>query len=304
MAAWFGAGKILPVARGEGKDQPLMLNFGDKLNVGDWVHIFPEGRIWQDHSSPSRDNNGSLFSPSGRKAPPMTKLGPLKWGTAKIIADADVTPVILPIYHFGMEDIFPQDSNNKLISAIPRPGKKIYVKVGDPVNVDDLLSSHRAALSRGRDHLGKGGAVDEEQWAKFVAAEENALHVAITGRVQLSLLKLEAELLELRDATEEGFEHKSYFAQSRDRLRYLRDAVLGEVHAKAVKKEHRINLVHQHVKLAKDIAKERMLERVELARSRALDRKVKMINKKEQIIHKTKLTAETIKESVHLKKEL
>lgn len=32
-------------------------------------------------------------------------LGPLKWGVGKLIADCEVTPVVVPFYHRGMEEV-------------------------------------------------------------------------------------------------------------------------------------------------------------------------------------------------------
>ena len=44
IAAVFGAGKVLPIRRQGGIDQPLLLEFARKIAVGDWVHVFPEVR--------------------------------------------------------------------------------------------------------------------------------------------------------------------------------------------------------------------------------------------------------------------
>lgn len=39
--------KVLPIERGGGLDQKLLLDFSRKLAVGDWCHIFPEGKTVQ-----------------------------------------------------------------------------------------------------------------------------------------------------------------------------------------------------------------------------------------------------------------
>lgn len=62
---FFLNGKTLPILRGEGVSQPVMHTAAARLAAGDWVHLFPEGRI---HFS--------------------GKLGPFKWGAGKMVCDA------------------------------------------------------------------------------------------------------------------------------------------------------------------------------------------------------------------------
>ena len=62
---FFLNGKTLPVERGLGLQQPAMQTAAQLLARGDWVHLFPEGRVGF----------------SGR-------LQPCKWGVGKLICDA------------------------------------------------------------------------------------------------------------------------------------------------------------------------------------------------------------------------
>ena len=39
--------QVLPIERGAGLDQKLLLNFSRKLAAGGWCHIFPEGKTVQ-----------------------------------------------------------------------------------------------------------------------------------------------------------------------------------------------------------------------------------------------------------------
>ena len=61
---FFLNGKTLPIERGEGLQQPIMATAARRVAMGDWLHIFPEGRV----------------NYSGR-------LGACKWGVGKLICD-------------------------------------------------------------------------------------------------------------------------------------------------------------------------------------------------------------------------
>ena len=62
---FFLSGKTLPIERGQGLRQPAMQTAAQLLAQGDWVHLFPEGRV----------------SFSGR-------LQACRWGVGKLICDA------------------------------------------------------------------------------------------------------------------------------------------------------------------------------------------------------------------------
>ena len=68
-AVWFRQffvnGKTLPVVRGIGVHQPVMSATARRLGYGDWVHIFPEGRVI-----------------------PQGTVGPFRQGIGKMLCDA------------------------------------------------------------------------------------------------------------------------------------------------------------------------------------------------------------------------
>ena len=41
--------------------------------------------------------------------------GKLKWGVGKLIAHCPTTPIVIPFYHFGTENTYPQHKDTKVI---------------------------------------------------------------------------------------------------------------------------------------------------------------------------------------------
>ncbi|MCA9490286.1 MAG: 1-acyl-sn-glycerol-3-phosphate acyltransferase [Myxococcales bacterium] len=104
--AWFfGAGKGVPIIRGGGIDQPAMRFLAERLQAGEWVHVFPEGT---------------------RSRSPLELHRPLKSGTAHLIQAA--RPLVLPFHHRGMEKVLP------IGSRWPKTGQRVEVRFGDVVD--------------------------------------------------------------------------------------------------------------------------------------------------------------------------
>ena len=136
--------KIMPVDRNGGVDQIALSNFTQRAKYGDWVHLCPEGRTYQDQLKSCRDAQGRRFRPSGRTAPPGRDLGPMKWGVGKVVYDAimdgageDCTCtfndgvnngrlIVLPYYHLNMEKLMPEDEDLRLVRRFPTSGNTIY----------------------------------------------------------------------------------------------------------------------------------------------------------------------------------
>ncbi|KAG9403466.1 hypothetical protein AC1031_006105 [Aphanomyces cochlioides] len=170
LSTIFYGAKTLPVKRGAGVDHPFLRDLFEKVQQGDWVHIFPEGKIVQ---------GGAL---GGREGPKATTIGRLKWGVGKLIARADITPVVVPIYHLGMDQVMPQNEHHKLKSVIPCTGKRVHVRVGDPIYFDDLFIKYKKDRRQGES--GNGYTWESEE-------AEKALYSAITWRIEQALLALE-----------------------------------------------------------------------------------------------------------------
>lgn len=124
QSAWVSRtlrlGKALPIQRRGGMSQPFLHQAAAKLAAGDWVHIFPEGRVRQ------------------------TGMGYSKRGVGKLLAMAfeacGSLPLIIPLYHEGIENVMPQNTeSNELKSLVPRSGKSLFVVMGDPVDVSHIF---------------------------------------------------------------------------------------------------------------------------------------------------------------------
>ena len=82
LHGFFRKGKVLPIERGGGLYQEGMTTIIRKLNRGEWIHMFPGGSRLPDCS-----------------------IGKVRHGVARLIAEPAVTPVVVPIYHYGMQNV-------------------------------------------------------------------------------------------------------------------------------------------------------------------------------------------------------
>lgn len=108
---FFMLGKCVPVVRGAGVYQDAVNFCIEKLRNGEWLHIFPEGRV-------NVDQEFIRF----------------KWGIGRIIYDLPVTPIVVPMWHIGMEDILPNTQPYYF-----RVRKVITLNFGSPIEVSDLV---------------------------------------------------------------------------------------------------------------------------------------------------------------------
>lgn len=182
---FFSWGKGIPIWRtvrdinshklihmGGGVDQPSM-NFAIQiLNQGGWVHIFPQGRIIHPFEF---DGESNLR---------------LRWGIGRLLAESNVLPLVLPIWHCGLELLNPSeefDSFETLRRIIGKP-QILTIAVGETINPDGF----RSILSEYQNHH-----------PSFGAETRCEMHSLLTALVQTSLYSL-------KTTTELVHEERSY----------------------------------------------------------------------------------------------
>lgn len=63
-----------------------------------------------------------------------------KWGVGRIIYEAPDLPIIIPIWHIGMDDVLPNEPPYYL-----RMGKKLTYNFGNPIDLSALMERLRSS---------------------------------------------------------------------------------------------------------------------------------------------------------------
>ncbi|PFH52597.1 hypothetical protein AMATHDRAFT_56653 [Amanita thiersii Skay4041] len=130
FSRFFRLGQTIETFRGRGIYQPAVDTAINKLNQGAWVHLYGEGKVcqpntyWQDHE--------------GRATLPR-----FKWGIGRMLMEAQSTPVVIPVWLAGFEQLMPEGRPFPY-KYIPRLGIRLSVTFGDPLPAEDV----RNALGR------------------------------------------------------------------------------------------------------------------------------------------------------------
>ncbi|CAH8498977.1 unnamed protein product [Heterobilharzia americana] len=97
---------------GGGVYQPSMDFCIDLLNSGQWIHVFPQGRIIQ----PNERNSEQDIR--------------LRWGIGRLIAESKEDPIVLPIWHCGFDELNPSEVPKSSVTLSRIFGKSRKLTVG------------------------------------------------------------------------------------------------------------------------------------------------------------------------------
>ncbi|GAA5997395.1 lysophosphatidylcholine acyltransferase [Rhodotorula paludigena] len=120
---FFTKGQIIETHRGKGIYQKAIDDSARLLDEGNWVHIFPEGRIKQEE---------------------LHELRRFKWGISRMLMECERVPLIVPVWIKGFEQVM--DEPRVWPNYLPRTGKDVTILYGEPMNaaVEPLLAAYRA----------------------------------------------------------------------------------------------------------------------------------------------------------------
>ncbi|KAH8397012.1 hypothetical protein KR215_007605, partial [Drosophila sulfurigaster] len=110
-ATFFMYGKCIPVVRGIGVYQDAINLCIEKCALGDWVHVFPEGKVNMEKEEMR-----------------------LKWGVGRIIYESPRMPIVLPMWHEGMDSVLPN-----VEPYVFKFRKNVTINVGQPLDLNDFV---------------------------------------------------------------------------------------------------------------------------------------------------------------------
>nr|CDS33985.1 tafazzin [Hymenolepis microstoma] len=137
---FFASGKGIPVWRrvrdpksgkivlpGLGVYQPSMDFSLQLLNSGFWIHSFSQGRVIMPHE---RDMETQVR---------------LRWGIGRLLADAKVDPIILPVWHCGIDNLSPckEPYVRNTIRGVFGPRLAVTAYAGEPFEVGHLVRNSK-----------------------------------------------------------------------------------------------------------------------------------------------------------------
>ena len=171
------------------------------LAAGRTVLYFPEGRLVQDAVEP-RDEQGRWMQPDGRWSEQGGRVATFFSGVGRIVAHSGA--VVLPVAHFGLDDILPAGSSlyNLKDSSVNFIGPaNVAIHVSKPLDFRPLLRRFETS----HPHLtpfGEGG--EAMGAADAMCPEKRALYREITEKIRQAVLEAHAVARENAEAASLG----------------------------------------------------------------------------------------------------
>ncbi|XP_027079069.1 N-acylphosphatidylethanolamine synthase isoform X1 [Coffea eugenioides] len=169
LSYFFRLGKCIPITRGGGIYQEHMNEALDRLRDGAWLHTFPEGKVCQEEAPIRR----------------------LKWGTASLIARAPVTPIVLPIFHHGLQKVMPENYMFGRRPLLPLWNRNINIVIGEPIEFD-LPKLKQTALYRSKDSSHSGARWPILKPCGLDEAAQRWLYTSISERIRTVMERLQS----------------------------------------------------------------------------------------------------------------
>ncbi|TRM68468.1 acyltransferase-domain-containing protein [Schizophyllum amplum] len=129
---FFRNGQVLETFRGKGIYQPSVDTAIAKLDRGDWIHLFGEGKVNQPDTYAVLDG--------------VARLPRFRWGVGRILQEVRAPPIIIPMWLNGFNKLMPEGRPFPY-KYIPRAGQELSVTFGAPLAADkmDRIERLRAA---------------------------------------------------------------------------------------------------------------------------------------------------------------
>ncbi|KAF8873866.1 acyltransferase-domain-containing protein [Gymnopilus junonius] len=124
FSTFFALGQTLETFRGQGIYQKSIDVAIQKLNRGNWVHLFGEGKVNQPNTYP-QDELGRAQLPR------------FKWGVGRILMEAKIPPVVIPMWVTGFDHLMPEGRPFPY-KYLPCLGARLSVTFGKPVPADEI----------------------------------------------------------------------------------------------------------------------------------------------------------------------
>jgi len=163
LSSFFRHGQVLETFRGKGIYQPAVDVVIQKLDQGEWVHLFSEGYVTQaDYSSPEYVDG---------------RLRRFKWGIGRMIMETSQPPLVIPVWLSGFDKLMPEGRRFPF-KLLPRFGAELSVTFGEPVPPERILAVlRRNAVGDSNANRINGQQLDNED-------EIRNTRIAVTDVVQ------------------------------------------------------------------------------------------------------------------------
>ncbi|EJD00387.1 uncharacterized protein FOMMEDRAFT_30448 [Fomitiporia mediterranea MF3/22] len=147
FSAFFRKGHVLETFRGNGVFQPAVDTAIAKLDKGEWIHLFGEGKVNQPYQYELLQSTEVAGGSSG-KGNLVARLPRFKWGAGRILMEAQRLPVIIPMWISGFENVMPEPRPQSFPAKfLPRLRQSLSITFAPPLDHSRLFEILKAARS-------------------------------------------------------------------------------------------------------------------------------------------------------------